>query len=104
MTPPDEREFGILIGKVEGIGDQIADLRRTNSEEHRHTAERFDKLEGLLDGKADTATVGTHERRIDSLERTRDRASGAFQFGSFLKGAALFGVTVAAFFIGGKYT
>jgi hypothetical protein len=100
---PDEREFGILIGKVEGIGEQIADLRRTNSEEHRHTAERFDKLEGLLDGKADTATVGTHEQRIDSLERTRDRASGAVQFGGFVKGVAVFVLAAATFFIGGGH-
>jgi hypothetical protein len=100
---PDEREFGILIGKVEGIGEQISDLRRTNSDEHRHTAERFDKLETLLDGKADTATVGTHERRIDSLERTRDRASGAFEFGSFLKGIAVFVMGAVAFFLGGGH-
>jgi hypothetical protein len=100
---PDEREFGILIGKVESIGEQISDLRRTNSEEHRHTAERFDKLEGLLAGKADTLTVGSHERRIDSLERTRDRASGAFQFGSFLKGAAVFFIIAATFFLSGGH-
>ncbi len=95
MTP-DEREFGILIGKVEGIGDQISD-------EHRRTAERFDKLETMLAGKADTATVGSHERRIDSLESSRDRASGAFEFGSFVKGVAVFAIAAATLFVGGGH-
>ena len=100
---PDEREFGILIGKVDGLGEQISDLRRTNSEEHRHTAERFDKLETLLSGKADKPVVEEHTRQLDSLEATRDQASGALQFGSFMKGAALFIVGIAAFFIGGGH-
>jgi hypothetical protein len=100
---PDEREFGILIGKVEGIGEQISDLRRTNSEEHRHTAERFDKLETLLSGKADKPVVEGHTRQLDSLEASRDKASGALQLGSFVKGAAVFVLAAATFFIGGGH-
>jgi hypothetical protein len=100
---PDEREFGILIGKVEGIGEQISDLRRTNSEEHRHTAERFDKLETLLGGKADKPIVEAHTRQLDSLEATRDQASGALQFGSFMKGAVVFAIIAASFLLGGGH-
>lgn len=84
----DEREIGILIGKVEGVGEQIAELRRTNGEEHRHTAERFDKLEGLLTEKADAKAVTDHESRIDSLEGTRDRQSGGFAAGVKMGGYA----------------
>jgi hypothetical protein len=100
---PDEREFGILIGKVEGIGEQISDLRRTNSEEHRHTAERFDKLENLLSGKADKPVVEEHTRQIGSLKASRDQMSGALQLGGFAKGVAVFVLAAATFFIGGGH-
>lgn len=98
---PDEKEFGILIGKVEGIGDQITELRRTNGDEHRHTAERFDSLEGLLRTKADTTALEAVATRTRSLEGTRDKQSGGFWL--MLK-AAGFGTAIVLLVFGALAT
>lgn|GEM_PF-5429184 len=71
MTP-DDREFGILIGKVDALTEQVAELRRTNSAEHAANGERLERLEASL-----REPLKDHEQRIDSLETTRDEGKGA---------------------------
>lgn len=90
MTP-DEREFGILIGKVEGIGEQIAELRRVNTQEHAANAQRFERLEtsvhDALAEKADKIVVNKHSERLRSLETIRDEGKGAARLVRFVQGA-----------------
>lgn len=104
ILTPDDREFGILIGKVEAIGEQVAELRRTNSEEHAANGERLERLESSvresLNQKASEAWVKEHETRIDSLEKTRDEGSGAARLVRFVQGGIAVGLAAAAFLAG----
>jgi hypothetical protein len=90
---PDDREFGILIGKVEAIGEAIAELRRTNTAEHAANGRRAERLES----KVDEALQG-HEKRIDSLEKTRDEGSGAAKLIKLGQGAGVFVLMVLTYF------
>ncbi len=87
MTP-DERargeQLGILIGKVEGLGREIGDLkkqdaetRRENADDHATVISRLDRLDAKIDAKASEAWVQQHEDRIDKIEKAQDVRSGA---------------------------
>lgn len=91
MTP-DDREFGILIGKVDALSEQVAELRRTNSAEHAANGERLERLEASL-----REPLKDHENRIDSLEKTRDEGSGAAKLVKIGQGAATLGLMVLAY-------
>lgn len=70
---PGEREFGELIGEVRAIAKQIADLQRSNTAEHEANARKLERI----------------ERRIDSLEATRDKFGGVKAFMVGISSAAL---------------
>ena len=89
MTPND-REFGELIGSVKAIGEQLAEMRAANSVEHATVERHLTEIRAALTTKADTATIQTHERRIDSLEKTRDEGSGAARAIRVAQGVGLF--------------
>lgn len=82
MTPGD-REFGELIGKVDAIGAQLADMVRTNSAEHEANGRKLERIEA----------------RIDSLESTRDKFSAGKAVMTGVAGAActLLGILIGHF-------
>jgi hypothetical protein len=71
--PPDDQQFGELVGEVRGISGQISELQRTNTEEHAANARRLGRIED----------------RIDSLESTRDKFGGFKAFLAGISGAVL---------------
>lgn len=98
---PDEREFGILIGKVEAIGEQIAEMRRSNSAEHAQVVTKLDEVRAEVATKATRERVKAVEVDVDDLKRTRDEGRGmgfAIKFG---QGVLVLGLMVAGFFMGG---
>lgn len=99
MTP-DEREFGVLIGRVDAIGEQITAMRQSNTAEHAAVIARLDRLHGDLNGKASKAWVKEIDHRTDSLEKTRDEASGAAKLARVAQGALAAILAIAAFVLG----
>ena len=103
----EDREFGILIAKVEGIGQQLVEMRAANTAEHATTSQRLNTIEESLHvalaRKADLKAVETHERRIDSLESDRDKRLGGQQLVRFLQGIAVTAATVGAFLVGAAH-
>jgi hypothetical protein len=96
---PDDREFGILIGKVEAIGEQIAEMRRSNTSEHAGVIQRLDALRADLDRKAGEDWVKEHEGRIDSLEKVADEGRGAAKAIRVAQGVGLFLLAALPFLI-----
>lgn len=102
MNPPSDREFGVLIGKMEGIKDQVTELQRTNSAEHESNARRMEriesKLEQGLEKKADKSALVDLDEKVDSLRLTR---AGNTVRDNILKGAFGAALTVIAVLLGG---
>jgi len=100
MDQPTAKEFGILIGRVDAIGEQIAEMRQANTAEHAAVIARLDALRRDLDAKASGEWVREIDRRTDSLEKTRDEGSGVARLVLAAQGTVAAGTTVAAFLIG----
>jgi hypothetical protein len=105
MTGPTDREFGELIGEVRGMRKELADLQRTNSEEHRQNGERFNRLEGrvqeALDSKADKKIIEDQAKALDSLRQDQSKRLGRDSFAKSAFGALVGGLGV--FFAGGGH-
>jgi hypothetical protein len=86
----DDRELGIVIGKVEAIGEQLADMRRSNSAEHAAVIRRLEDVRAEVARKASDVRVDALEGRTDSLEKTRDEGSGAARAIRVAQGVGLF--------------
>lgn len=103
---PDDREFGRLEGKVDEMNRRfdrvelaINDLRKSGSAEHAAVGVKIDGLARDFRG-----ALEIRDTRIDSLESSRDKATGAFQLGGFLKGIGGFIVAAIGYLIGtGKH-
>lgn len=102
MTPPGDREFGRLEGKVDEMNSRfdrvegaINDLRQAGSAEHAAVGQKIDGLAREFRG-----ALEIRDDRIDSLESDRDKATGAFQAGSFLKGIAGFVMAAIGYMLG----
>lgn len=96
------REFGRLEGKVDEMNSRfdrvehaINDLRQSGSAEHASVGQKLDDLAREFRG-----ALETRDDRIDSLESSRDKATGAFQLGGFVKGIAGFIVAAIGYIIG----
>jgi hypothetical protein len=85
--PASEREIGELIGKVDSIGEQIAEMQRRNSAEHESVIGAIRDVRVDLSTKASENWVKEHETRIDSLEAIRDEGKGAARLVRFVQGA-----------------
>jgi hypothetical protein len=100
---PGERDFGILIGKVDALADQVAELKRTNTAEHKANGERLERLEtGIrvsLDSKASETWVKEHESRLTSLEGTRTKGEGAAHLVKGMQGLVFFLLALAGFLL-----
>jgi hypothetical protein len=84
---PDDKEFGILIGKVEAISEQIAEMRRSNTAEHASVIGEIRQVRDELATKASETWVKEHETRIDSVESIIDEGKGAARLVRFVQGA-----------------
>lgn len=103
MTPdeqPSAKEFGVLIGRVDAIGEQIAEMRRTNTAEHAAVIAKLDGLRDGLDDKASKTWVREIDKRTDKLESIRDEGSGAAKLIRVTQGALVAGVAILAFVVG----
>lgn len=85
--PASEREIGELIGKVDAIGEQIAEMQRRNSAEHESVIGALREVRVDIGTKASENWVKEHETRIDSLEAIRDEGKGAARLVRFVQGA-----------------
>jgi hypothetical protein len=82
-----EREIGELIGKVDAIGEQIAEMQRRNSSEHEGVIGELRGVRAELATKASEEWVKQHEERIDSVESIIDEGKGAARLVRFVQGA-----------------
>jgi hypothetical protein len=99
---PDDREFGRLEGKVDEMNARfdrveraITDLRQHGSAEHAAVGEKLDALAADF-----RRALEPLYQRVDALESIRDKASGAFEAGSFLKGIAGFIIAAVSYMLG----
>ena len=97
---PDEREFGHLIGRVDAIGAQIAEMRETNTAEHAAVIARLDRIDDHLSTKASKRWVREIDGRTDRLESKADEASGAAKLARVAQGAIAAVLAIAAFVLG----
>lgn len=97
MNPPaSEKELGELIGEVRALGKQVAEMRAENTVEHGEVVRRLEGLRQEVSGKASEEWVKDHEDRIDSLESTRDKGSGAAWAIRIAQGILLLALAVLA--------
>lgn len=99
MTP-GERELGELAGEMRAIGKQLAEMQQRTSADHAAVIGRLDALRVDLDRKASEDWVKEHEKRIDSLEKTRDEGSGAARLIDLAKGSVVLILAIGAFVAG----
>lgn len=114
MNPPDDKEFGVLIGEVRAMRQQVADsqrstreqisdLQRISTTEHAANAERMERIEAKLtarlDEKADAKTVGRLAKKVEDLSltdagtRARDNILKG-GFGALIALATLFAIII----------
>jgi hypothetical protein len=89
-----------LIGRVDAIGEQIAEMRKSNSAEHAAVIRAVGEVRDALDSKASKSWVKDLDGRTDSLERTRDEQSGAAKLVRVAQGAIVAALAIAAFILG----
>ena|SRR4249919_2124046 len=85
--PASEREIGELIGKVDAIGEQIAEMQRRNSADHALVLGALREVRADISTKASENWVKEHETRIDSVESIIDEGKGAARLVRFIQGA-----------------
>jgi hypothetical protein len=101
---PDERpspyEFGRLEGKVDetirrvgNVEEAITDMGRTSTAEHAEVGRKLDEL-----GREFRQSLEARDHRIDSLESTRDKGSGAAKLIEVGKGLVVLVLLVATYF------
>lgn len=99
---PSEKEFGELIGGVSAMREQLADLQRTNGEEHAANAARVEGLRAeVRDGlgkKADKSDLEDLDEKVDSLRLAR---AGTSARDAVFKGAFGAALTILAILLGG---
>lgn len=88
-----DKEFGELIGQVKAMNGRLDSMQQANTREHDDVVNRIEQMRTDV-----TTRLNNHAGRIDSLEQTRDKGSGAAWAIRIGQGFVFLLVAIAAFF------